>query len=231
MYGRQRFRPIFRAATEEGLPVGIHFGGGGTAGAVDGAFFGPSQEEAAGAFYHNELSMRGSFGARRMPNTVTLEERGGFRRLEGSNSTEFYAYDEWGFWGKQFQEHLFGAFIEQSVADLGRTQTYFSPRGRIDGTPPGHNPVSGTAVWLGEVRAFETHQDRTPVSGNARLEVDFRYATVDVEFADFSAGHGDVSWHSLRLRDGAFRDTQGQATIRGRVLRDRASGRGWQVPA
>ena len=30
-YGRQRFRPIFRAATEEGLPVGIHFGGGGTA--------------------------------------------------------------------------------------------------------------------------------------------------------------------------------------------------------
>ena len=29
-YGRQRFRPIFRAATEAGLPVGIHFGGGGT---------------------------------------------------------------------------------------------------------------------------------------------------------------------------------------------------------
>ena len=29
-YGRQRFRPIFRAATEVGLPVGIHFGGGGT---------------------------------------------------------------------------------------------------------------------------------------------------------------------------------------------------------
>ena len=29
-YGRQRFRPIFRAAAEVGLPVGIHFGGGGT---------------------------------------------------------------------------------------------------------------------------------------------------------------------------------------------------------
>ena len=28
-YGRQRFRPIFRAAAEVGLPVGIHFGGGG----------------------------------------------------------------------------------------------------------------------------------------------------------------------------------------------------------
>ena len=28
-YGRQRYRPIFRAATEAGLPVGIHFGGGG----------------------------------------------------------------------------------------------------------------------------------------------------------------------------------------------------------
>ena len=28
-YGRQRYRPIFRAAVEAGLPVGIHFGGGG----------------------------------------------------------------------------------------------------------------------------------------------------------------------------------------------------------
>ena len=28
-YGRPRFRPIFRAAAEVGLPVGIHFGGGG----------------------------------------------------------------------------------------------------------------------------------------------------------------------------------------------------------
>ena len=29
-YGRQRFRPIFRAAAEVGLPVGIHFGRRGT---------------------------------------------------------------------------------------------------------------------------------------------------------------------------------------------------------
>ena len=28
-YGRKKFRPIFRAATDAGLPVGIHFGGGG----------------------------------------------------------------------------------------------------------------------------------------------------------------------------------------------------------
>ena len=28
-YGRREFRPIFRAAAEAGLPVGIHFGGGG----------------------------------------------------------------------------------------------------------------------------------------------------------------------------------------------------------
>ena len=28
-YGQREFRPIFRAAAETGLPVGIHFGGGG----------------------------------------------------------------------------------------------------------------------------------------------------------------------------------------------------------
>ena len=47
------------------------------------------------------------------------------------------------------------------------------------------------------VRAFETGvEGHLPVSGSARLEVDFSDATVDVDFADFNGGtaisHGRV---------------------------------------
>ena len=153
------------------------FVGGGTAGAVDGAFFGPSQEEAAGAFYHNELSMRGSFGARRMPDTVTLEASGTATPIGNvADGSGFYSFDDWGFWGKQFDETVFGAFLahEISAAPEGGT-TYTGPFTRIDGEPTGSNPVSGTAVWSGQVRAADTHADNylRPVSGTARLEVDF----------------------------------------------------------
>ena len=48
------------------------FRGDGAAGAMDGAFFGSSQVEAAGAFRHNASNVIGSFGARRLPDTVTL---------------------------------------------------------------------------------------------------------------------------------------------------------------
>ena len=54
-----------------------------------------------------------------------------------------------------------------------------------------------------------------PVSGNARLEVDFGADTVDVGFTDFEAGHADMSWNSLALRAGAFSHTQDGATIEG----------------
>ena len=65
--------------------------------------------------------------------------------------------------------------------------------------------------------AFDTHSDDgwTPVSGTARLAVDFGSATVDVDFTDFEAGHGDVSWRSLRLRAGAFSHTRDGSAIEG----------------
>lgn len=47
-----------------------------TAGAMDGSFFGPSQEEAGGAFHHNSSDVTGSFGARRLPAAVTLQRSG-----------------------------------------------------------------------------------------------------------------------------------------------------------
>ena len=49
---------------------------GGSGGTVHGALFGASHEEAAGAFHHNSARVTGSFGARRMPDTVTLHESG-----------------------------------------------------------------------------------------------------------------------------------------------------------
>ena len=52
------------------------FGSDGAAGALDGAFFGPSQEAAAGAFHHNSSDVTGSFGARRLPDVAALNESG-----------------------------------------------------------------------------------------------------------------------------------------------------------
>ena len=186
-----------------------------------GAFFGPTHEEAGGTFYHYETDVFGSFGARRTPDTVTLEETGTTRVVgnisDDSGMYGLYAYDKWGFWGKQFQENLFGAFLEQNTTTTGSTTSYYTPFGRIEGTPSGRNPVSGSAVWSGKVRAFETDpRGYLPVSGNARLEVDFGNAKVDVDFTDFEAGHSNMSWQALEIKEGAFWDPQvGQATIEG----------------
>ena len=52
------------------------FGRAGAAGTMDGALFGPSREEVAGAFHHEATDVTGSFGARRVPVPPALEERG-----------------------------------------------------------------------------------------------------------------------------------------------------------
>ncbi|MDE0331888.1 MAG: hypothetical protein OXL41_08465 [Nitrospinae bacterium] len=186
-------------------------------GRIHGALFGPAREETGGTFAQYETDVFGSFGARREADTVTLEETGATRVLISSEDYEFYAFDKWGFWVKQFQENIFGAFLEQNVTSAGNVRTYHTPYGRIEGTPSGRNPVSGSAVWTGKVRAYETHsRGYAPISGNAHLEVDFSDATVDVDFTDLEAGHNNISWRALRIERGAFRDPQaGQATIEG----------------
>ena len=186
-------------------------------GSIEGAFFGPSHEETAGSFHHNATHVTGSFGGRRLPDTVSLEESGAFRLLESTEGSGFYTYDDWGFWARQFEENVFGAFIEQTTRTVGQTTYYDSTQGRIDGTTSGSNPVSGTAVWSGKVRAFDTQSEArwTPVSGNARLEVDIGDATVDIDFTDFEGGHSDMSWDSLGIQGGAFSHIQGGATLEG----------------
>ena len=189
------------------------FQGGGQSGTMDGALFGTAHEEAAGAFHHNATHVTGSFGARRLPDTVTLAESGAVRLLASAGGTGFYAFDDWGFWGRQFEESVFGAFVHQRV----QGSSYFTPGGRIEGSPSGSNPVSGTAAWSGKVRAYDTQSGAgwTPVSGNARLEVDLGAATVNVDFTDFEAGHADMSWNGLSLRAGAFSHVQHGASIEG----------------
>ena len=183
-----------------------------------GAFLGPGHEEAAGVFSHSETTVRGSFGARAVPDTVTLQETGTSSFAgdysDAAGTRSIYAYDDWGFWGRQFGANVFTAVIDQEITALGNTTSYGTPTMRVSGARSGNNPVSGVAVWLGGVRAFETGvEGHLPVSGSARLEVDFSNATVDVDFTDFNRGHGDLSWQDLQMTAGSFRDAQSRPTI------------------
>ena len=196
------------------------FAGGGTSGVLNGAFFGPDQEEVAGEFHHDEPSVVGSFGARRLPDTVTLEATGTTTPIGNVAEGEgFYSFNDWGFWGQQYDETVFGAFLATKISNSsgGHCCSYEGPFRLVEGTPTGSNPVSGTAVWSGQVRAIDTHADNylRPVSGTAQLEVDFSRATIDVDFTDLDQGHADLSWQALPLTGGAFRGTQANATING----------------
>ena len=203
---------------------------------VSGALFGLAHEEAAGAFQHNQTSILGSFGARRLPNTVTLEQGGTATLDEGLQISVYildekilispYNYDDWGFWAKQFGQDIFGALIDRNWEESSSFSgiSYLGdPFGRIEGTPSGINPVSGTAVWSGKVRAFEPvtgiysfeEVKYAPVNGNARLGVDFSDATVDVDFTGFDRGHSDMSWRNLRIQGGTFTDSRVRPTIEG----------------
>ena len=84
----------------------------------------------------------------------------------------------------------------------------------VDGTRSGTSPVSGSAVWSGDVHAYETEDVVTtggmsvttyaPVEGAARLEVDFTAVTVDIDFTNFDNSQADMSWDGLAMNNGAF---------------------------
>ena len=176
-------------------------------GLLKGAFLGSGLEEVGGIFRHRATSIWGGFGARAVPDTVTLEETGTTSfagdYIQNSVTRSIYAYDDWGFWGRQFGANVFTAIIEQSITTEGSITYYGAPTTRVSGTRSGSNPVSGGAEWLGGVRAFSTGSEgHLPVSGSARLKVDFSDSTVDVDFTDLSGGHGDLSWQGLQVDSG-----------------------------
>ena len=84
----------------------------------------------------------------------------------------------------------------------------------VDGTRSGTSPVSGSAVWSGDVHAYETEDvvnsegmsvtTYAPVEGDARLEVDFAAVTVDIDFTNLDNSQADMSWDGLALDNGAF---------------------------
>lgn len=84
----------------------------------------------------------------------------------------------------------------------------------VTGTPSGTSPVSGSAEWRGDVHGYETETVATsgstsvtthaPVQGDARIEVDFTAATVDIEFTDLDNHQDDLSWSTLTMDGGAF---------------------------
>ena len=158
-----------------------------------------------------------------MSDIVTIDEAGyvqvAYTYTDDTGTHPVYEYEDWGIWGRQFQENLFGAFIEQVVTRAGNTFFYHTPTTELRGTASRSNPVSGNAVWLGGVRAFDTsHSGYLPVSGSARLEVDFSDATIDVDFTDFDTDHDDISWEALQITGGSFRafhDRQYLPTIEG----------------
>ena len=86
----------------------------------------------------------------------------------------------------------------------GNTTTYFPPDTTVFGVPSATNPVSGSAVWSGQARAFH-HRNWTATQASARIEVDFAATTVDI--TDFNTDHPDMSWADMPLSAGTFSDT------------------------
>ncbi len=128
-----------------------------------------------------------------------------------------YTFDDWGYWAKQDGVTLFKAYIKDIyIRDIGTI-----PIGiytfRIQGAPSGSNPVSGSAVWTGQVRAYDAHPDTLgmPVTGDARLEANLSAATIDVDLSNFSGGHADMAWLGLSLIEGGFLHRDGHNNIYG----------------
>ena len=216
------------------------FGPDATGGIIDGALFGPAREEAAGSFHHNARGVTGAFGARRLADTVTqqpgpddtgteLEETGTARRVGTTTysvsqiggrfpgtftgTRPFYAIDNWGFWAKEDGATVFKVFIEENDS-LFATDEFAL---RVEGAPTGSNPVNGSAVWVGSVRAYDVHPKTlgTPVNGDARIEADLSTATVDVSFTGFTRGHAAMSWTNLHMTNGTFSQRSGYTSISG----------------
>ena len=60
----------------------------------------------------------------------------------------------------------------------------------------------------------------SPVTGDARLEVDLVRSMVDVAFTNFIKGHSDMTWQNLAVRSGSFSYRRGYNTLEGAFYGD-----------
>lgn len=85
---------------------------------------------------------------------------------------------------------------------------------QVGGDFSGTTPTSGSAIWLGQVRATTeaSAQCISPpcnalyraVEGMATLTMDFPRSQLDVEFSNMSGGVADMSWESIDVVNGYF---------------------------
>ncbi|MDE0387104.1 MAG: hypothetical protein OXI75_00235 [Rhodospirillales bacterium] len=165
-------------------------------------------------------------GATEPPGTdsnPTLETLGAYEtaQIDDAGTASTATFHRWGVWGGILRddyvtcqaigcpppgETIFMAYINHENDGTVSTGT--------QGTRSGTSPVSGSAVWSGDVRAYET-EDVTnsegmsittyaPVEGDARIEVDFTAVTVDIDFTNFDNDQADMSWDGLALSNGEF---------------------------
>ena len=153
----------------------------------------------------------------------TLSTTGEFRLVPVDSTGNAFAAEfyKWGVWGGVLRddyvtctaigcppagEATFWAYLTSEM-DGSVTKT-------LHGTRSGTSPVSGSAVWSGDVHAYETEDVmtsggmsvtiHTPVEGDARLEVDFAAVTVDVDFTNLDNNQADMSWDGLAMNSGGF---------------------------
>ena len=135
-----------------------------------------------------------------------------------SSTAEFF---NWGVWGGVLRDdHVTCAAIGCPPAGERTFWAYLTSEtdGRVTttvhGTRSGTSPVSGSAVWSGDVHAYATQDAMSPdgatitvyepVEGDAWLEVDFTAVTVDVHFTNFDNSRSAMSWDGLAMNSGEF---------------------------
>ena len=142
------------------------------------------------------------------------------------NTTYFH---NWGVWGGILRddyvsctaigcpppgETIFMAYINHEIDGAVSTTT--------QGMQSGTSPEMGSAVWTGDVLAYEsvdvgsggnTVTTYQAVTGESQLEVDFTANIVDIDFTNFdyidsgmSWSRADMSWDGLAMENGAFGD-------------------------
>ena len=154
---------------------------------------------------------------------TTLSTTGEFRAVPiDSDGDAFTAeFFRWGAWGGVLRDDYVTC---QAIGCPPAGETIFWARltsetdgtvaATLEGTRSGTAPVSGSAVWIGDVHAHETEDvvnsegtsvtTYAAVEGDARLEVDFAAVTVDIDFTNFDNNQADMSWDGLALDNGGF---------------------------
>ena len=153
----------------------------------------------------------------------TLSTTGEFRAVPIDSDGDAFTHEffRWGPWGGVLRddyvtctaigcppagETIFWAHL---TSETGGTVT-----ATVEGTRSGTAPVNGSAVWTGDVHAYETEDvvnaegtsvtTYAAVEGDARLEVDFAAVTVDIDFTNFDNNQADMSWDGLAMEKGGF---------------------------